>query len=57
MLTEIQITKEKDEKIWKVWLFLIYYDKIYFNDYEKLCKRSPYIAKSIKKQTKESTKK
>ena len=36
---------------------LLYYDKIYFNDYEKLCKRSPYIAKSIKKQTKESTKK
>ena len=54
MLTEIQITKEKDKKKLeklRYRLIRINSDKIDFNDCEEFGRVGGYIAESIKKQT------
>ena len=56
MLTEIQITKGKDEEECDYDFVRINPDRKCFNDYEEFGKVSAYIAESIKKQIEESTK-
>ena len=60
MLTEIQITKEKDKKELEKLGYphiRINSGKIDFNDYEEFGRISVYIIKSTKKPTKKSNKK